>query len=712
MKAAAADATSSSSSNPYDEAPIKPMRAAAGATSSLASNPYDEAPIKPMKAGAADATSKSPSPSNPYDEAPIKPMKAGAADATSSSNPYDEAPIKPMKAAAVAYDDTGNNEGVLLVAASAVRKSSLIKSSAFVKSRLELSKEQVTAVEEGGIGDVKIPLPSKGTATATGKPGANAERGPDNRPKTELTVEGASSEGGAAVPVLLTVECPDQGCMHRVVSSSTMSSMDSGMRQCVSGMHEKEKNVLSDVSPLASPVNRDELPLSAGMPCSKESGVCEDESYSLDPYAGISAAAISSLNGDPLSGGDEGSWKSSQYSAVASATPSCLDSPASFEAARKHFIKPRSKANEGEADCSDGWSKTPSPARVRENSVVVNGSIISLLEKFNGSGNRRQSDERQAGPPPLFDLGEVSPDRTLPSVVKKTRVLGTSRSPSRNSSVPDTYTNTASNDTNMNMNMSKQNAGDVSDNSSVASVSSSVFVSASDGSVSHPPSPAPCNMIDDNNNVEKQRANKHQNYALPDFTSFSHHSDSLMPSNHKEIISNSNSSSSSSRSSGVPNRSSVICGESDIGGEWEKNKSDSDLRQSIGRSNSNSNSNSNCNSNSSSDGNSKIKSEGSYHDAGKSLQLRSSMSPFAHAKPDISPEWLSMSVPMSADTSSSGDGSGLSQDTASLLDNDLDDLLYKSLDLGLLKALRLNTNTTTILTRTRTESMLAFVSER
>ena len=84
------------------------------------------------------------------------------------------------------------------------------------------------------------------------------------------------------------------------------------------------------------------------------------------------------------------------------------------------------------------------------------------------------------------------------------------------------------------------------------------------------------------------------------------------------------------------------------------------------------------------------------------------MSPFSHAKPDIFPEWLSMSFAMSADTG----GDRLSQETASLLDSDLDDLLYRSLDLESLKALKLNTNTTTILTRTRTESMLAFVSER
>ena len=716
--------TSKTNANSFDEAPIKPMKAAAGAPST--SNPYDEAPIKPMKA-AADATSTS----NPYDEAPIKPMKA-AADAPSPSNPYDEAPIKPMKAAADApsasnpYDAGAGEDVSRASAATSVRKSSLPKSSASAKSRLGSLKQQVTAVEKGGPDDVKLPSTSKGAAA--GKPW---ERGPSNKPKTELTssetgdvdgmigregqvavavavavegrkgltlseseadrlpmasashatVEGASSGGRAAVSVPLTVECPDQGNMHRVVSSSTMSSMDSGMRQNISGMHDKEKNVLSDVSPLASPASRTRLSLSLGSLCCRESAVDEHAYSSRNPHAVASPATHSTLNGAPLSAGKEASRRSSRNtSTVTSPTPSGFDSPASFEAARKNFIKPQSKANEGQADCSDGRSKTPSPIRGRGSSVVITGSIVSLLEKFNGSGNRRRSDEKQAGPPPLFDLGEVSPDRTLPSVVKKTRVLGTSRSPSRYSSVPDTSTSSS---VQINNNKNISLFPDLGEGSSEASVSSSAFVSASDGSAYHSSVSAPSKLF--NHDSDVSGANKHQKSAQPDFTSFSLHSDTPMPFDHKET--------SSSRSSGAPNRSSVICGESESNGALEKMKSDSDSRQSIGRSNSN--------------GSSKIKSKGSYHDAGRSLQLRSSLSPFSHAKPDISPEWLSMSAPMSADTG----GDRLSQETASLLDNDLDDLLYRSLDLGSLRALRPNTNSTATLNRTRTESMLAFVSD-
>ena len=656
-----------------------------------------------MKAAAGDATSAS----NPYDEAPIKPMKAAAADATSTLNLY----------------DTGTGVDVSRAsAATSIRKSSLPKSSASVKSRLGSLKQQVTAVEKGGPDDVKLPSTSKGAAA--GKPW---ERGPSNKPKTELTssqtfdadgmigregqvavavavegrkgltlseseadrlpmasaphatVEGASSGGGAAVSVPLAVECPDQRSIHRVVSSSTMSSMDSGMRQHISGMHDKEKNVLSEVSPLASPASRTRLSLSLGSLCCRESSVDEHAYSSRNPHAVASPATHSTINGAPLSAGKEASRRSSRNtSTVTSPTPSGFDSPASFEAARKNFIKPQSKANEGEADCSDGRSKTPSPIRGRENSVVITGSIVSLLEKFNGSGNRRRSNEKQAGPPPLFDLGEVSPDRTLPSVVKKTRVLTTSRSPSRNSSVPDSSTS-SSVQTSNNKNISM--FPDLGEGSSEASVSSSAFVSASDGSAYHSSVSAPSKLF--NHDSDVSGVNKHQKSAQPDFTSSSLHSDSLMPSDHKET----------SRSSGAPNRSSVICGESESNGDLEKKKSDSDSRQSIGRSNSN--------------GSSKIKSKGSYHDAGKSLQLRSSTSLFSHAKPDISPEWLSMSVPMSADTG----GDRLSQETASLLDNDLDDLLYRSLDLGSLKALRPNTKSTATLNRTRTESMLAFVSD-
>ena len=104
-----------------------------------------------------------------------------------------------------------------------------------------------------------------------------------------------------------------------------------------------------------------------------------------------------------------------------------------------------------------------------------------------------------------------------------------------------------------------------------------------------------------------------------------------------------------------------------------------------------------------SNSNGKIKSKGSYHDTAtaKSLHLRSSISPFAHAQHDTTPEWLS--IPTTADDSC--------EEAASLLlDNGLDDLLYKSLDLGALKDLKPVKNI--ILTRTRTESMLAFVSER
>lgn len=110
--------------------------------------------------------------------------------------------------------------------------------------------------------------------------------------------------------------------------------------------------------------------------------------------------------------------------------------------------------------------------------------------------------------------------------------------------------------------------------------------------------------------------------------------------------------------------------------------------QSMGKSNSNSNG--------------QIKSKGSYHDTAtaKSLHLRSSISPFAHAQHDTTPEWLS--IPTTADDSC--------EEAASLLDNGLDDLLYKSLDLEALKDLKPVKNI--ILTRTRTESMLAFVSER
>ena len=101
---------------------------------------------------------------------------------------------------------------------------------------------------------------------------------------------------------------------------------------------------------------------------------------------------------------------------------------------------------------------------------------------------------------------------------------------------------------------------------------------------------------------------------------------------------------------------------------------------------------------------SKIVSKGSYHDAATSLNLRSSMSPFSHAKCDVTPEWLSILMCVGED-----EGSRVAA-TASLLDSALDDILYKSLDLGSLKDLKLNNRAATLI-RTRTESMLAFVSD-
>ena len=515
-----------------------------------------------MKAGAgAGATS------NPYDEAPIKPMKAGAG-AGATSNPYDDSGTDEFSARAVA-PSSGTGTGR--------RSSSLLKStaaaSATAQARSAVTKQQITVVEELDLGDVKKQVPIKKGSIA-GKPWANADRGtgtntgigsgPANKSKSERSDEGVpgrdreenaaedgskglvlseygtnnssrtetartaaavsavsvpkhdgisnKSEGAGtgAAPVAFALECPEHVSIHRVVSTSTMSSLDSGMRQNASSGSGRDQR---EVSPLASPASRVRLSLSLGALslCCGESTV-DESAYSPSRYAhphavtssatAVTATATSTVyaSASPLQGGKELSGKSSPCPStvtVASPTPSGFDSPVSFEAARNHFTKPQSRPNESEGDRSDGGgggggggSKASSPHRDRGrgNSVVINGSIISLLEKFNGSGNRRNSDEKSTERRPLFDLGEVSANRTLPSVVKKTRVLATSCSPTRSSSVADTTSNVLSSNNNDNKNncMVDDMIADSSEISSVASVSSSVFVSASDGSTSHP----------------------------------------------------------------------------------------------------------------------------------------------------------------------------------------------------------------------------------
>ena len=333
--------------------------------------------------------------------------------------------------------------------------------------------------------------------------------------------DGISNEGASAgaAPVAFALECPEQVSIHRVASTSTMSSLDSGMRQNASSGSGTGRDQ-REVSPLASPASRVRLSLSLGALslCCGESTV-DESAYSPSRYphphahahavtptaTAVTATATSTVyaSASSLQGGKELSGKSSPCPStvtVASPTPSGFDSPVSFEAARNHFTKPQSRPNENEGDRSDGGggggggggSKASSPHRDRGrgNSVVINGSIISLLEKFNGSGNRRNSDEKSTERRPLFDLGEVSANRTLPSVVKKTRVLATSCSPTRSGSVADTTTNVLSSHNNNNKSdnssMVDNMIADSSEISSVASISSSVFVSASDGSTSHP----------------------------------------------------------------------------------------------------------------------------------------------------------------------------------------------------------------------------------
>ena len=577
---AGAGADAGATSNPYDEAPIKPMEAGAGAGAT--SNPYDEAPIKPMKAGrGAGATS------NPYDEAPIKPMKTGAG-AGATSNSYDDSGTNELTARAVAPSSGRRSSSLLKSSATASAHArpavSKQQQQITVVEELDLgdsnTKNQLP-IKKGSIAGKPWANADRGTGTGTGLankykseriascgdegvPGRDREEsdaedgskglvqsdyGTNNNSRTgtvrtasavsvskvsvskreavPVEVDGISNEGEGegAAPVALALECPEQVSIHRVVSTSTMSSLDSGMRQNASsgsGLGRDQR----EVSPLASPASRVRLSLSLGALslCCGESTV-DESAYSSSRYpnahaqahAVTSAATATSTvyaSASPLKGGKEKEMLSGKSSpcpnTVASHTPSGsrsgFDSPVSFEAARNHFTKHQIKLHESEGgDRSDGGtggggggggSKASSPHRDRDrgrgNSVVINGSIISLLEKFNGSGNRRHSDEKSTERRPLFDLGEVSANRTLPSVVKKTRVLATSCSPTRNSSVADTTTNhhLSSHNNNNNNNMVDNNMMivDSSEISSVASasVSSSVFVSASDGSVSHP----------------------------------------------------------------------------------------------------------------------------------------------------------------------------------------------------------------------------------